>query len=65
MDAAGTVDVTVDGEGFKVACNPPDPRWDPRTFPTFREAWGSAGGIRLVSGRIKRDLTGGANAKRA
>lgn len=58
----GTVDVTIEGDGFLVACNPPDPARPDEWFPTFREAWGTAGGIRLVTGRTKRDLTGGANA---
>ena len=61
MTSAGTVDVTAEGDGFLVSCNPPEPQHPPERFPTFRQAWGSAGGIRLVTGRSKRDLTGGAN----
>lgn len=59
MGGPGTVDVTKDGDGFLVACNPPDPNREPEWCATFREAWGTAGGIRLVTGRTKRDLTGG------
>lgn len=61
MTDAGTVDVTADGGGFLVVCNPPDPKRTDQWFPTFREAWGTAGGIRLVTGRHKRDLTGSDN----
>jgi hypothetical protein len=60
---AETVDVTAHGDGFLVSCVPPDPKRPPERFATFREAWGCAGGIRLVTGRAKRDLTGGDSGK--
>lgn len=63
MDGPGTVDVTNSGDGFMVTCNPPDPKREPEWCATFYEAWGTAGGIRLVTGRTKRDLTEVADAK--
>lgn len=58
MDGRGTVDVRREKGGFRVSCDPPDPMRADEVFATMREAWGHAGGIKLVTGRIKRDLTG-------
>lgn len=58
MDGPGTVEVGKDGEGFRVTCCPPDPLHPVQRFAEFRRAWGHAGGIRVVTGRRKVDLTG-------
>lgn len=44
--------------GFRVSLEPPDPAHPDETFPDMRSAWGHAGGIKLVTGRPKVDLTG-------
>lgn len=54
----GTVEIRRDGDGYRVACVPPDPKREDEWFADLREARGTAGGIRLVTGRRKIDLTG-------
>lgn len=55
----GTVEIRPDGEGWLVRCEPPDPSRPDQWFSDLRHARGTAGGIRLVTGRRKVDLTGG------
>lgn len=43
--------------GFVVAIEPPDPEHPPQVFETFKRANGCAGGLRLVLGLRKVDLT--------
>ena len=60
----GVVEISEDGEaGFRVRLDPPDAAKPDQWFRTAKEARGHAGGIRLVTGRRKVDLTGGAHAK--
>lgn len=47
---------TPDGR-FSVGIEPPDPLRPPETFDSKREAWGAAGGLRLVHGLRKVDCT--------
>lgn len=54
----GTVEIRRDSDGYRVACVPPDPKREDEWFADLREARGTAGGIRLVTGRRKVDLTG-------
>ena len=56
---SGAVEIRTEGAGFVVVCVPPDPAHPPRSFSDKREAFGFAGGLRLVTGRRKVDLTGG------
>ena len=58
MADAGTVEIRRLGKGFAVNCVPPDPAYPPETFTDKRHAFGYAGGISLVTGRRKIDLTG-------
>ena len=44
--------------GCLVAVVPPDPAYPAEPYAEFRRAWGAAGGIRLVTGSPKVDLTG-------
>lgn len=46
-----------DGAGFVVGIEPPDPAYPPERFETFKRANGAAGGLRLVLGLRKVDLT--------
>lgn len=46
------------GAEFVVAVEPADPAHPPQTFLDKRKAWGAAGGLRLVLGLQKVDLTG-------
>jgi hypothetical protein len=48
------------GAGFVVAVEPPDPAHPPAEFADKRVALGAAGGLRLVTGWRKLDLTGAA-----
>lgn len=53
------IEIRRDGEaGFVVVVKPPDPAHPPETFDDLRRARGAAGGIRLVTGWRKVDLTG-------
>ena len=54
----GEVIIEQEGAGFRVRLDPPDPRHPDATYPCIRQARGAAGGVRLVTGRIKRDLSG-------
>ena len=55
----GIVEISGDGEaGFRVRLDPPDPAKPDQWFATAKEARGCAGGIRLVTGWRKVDLTG-------
>lgn len=55
----GVVEIRPDGDGYAVICVPPDPARPDQWFADPREARGTAGGFRLVTGRTKRDLTDG------
>ena len=50
--------LTKEGGGFRVAPDPPDERYPPRTFDTFKKANGAAGGMQLVTGWAKLDRSG-------
>ena len=56
--AKAVVTIRRDGAGFVVAVEPPDPAYPPAPYADIRRAWGAAGGIRLVTGWPKVDLTG-------
>lgn len=56
--SAGEVIIEREGAGFRVRTDPPDPRHPDATFDCIKRARGAAGGIRLVTGRLKRDLSG-------
>lgn len=47
-----------DGAGYVVAVEPADPAHPPQSFSDRRAAWGAAGGLRLVLGLPKVNLTG-------
>lgn len=53
-----TVTIKPDGDGFSVVLDPPDDRHPPQHFDDVRKARGMAGGLRLVLGARKIDLTG-------
>lgn len=55
----GTVEIRPERGGFAVVLVPPDPSRPDEWFADVREARGCAGGLRLVTGRRKVDLTGG------
>ncbi len=55
---SGVIMLTKEGGGFRVAPAPPDDRYPPRTFDTFKKANGAACGMRLVTGWTKIDRTG-------
>lgn len=55
---AGEVIIEREGAGFRVRTDPPHPRFPDEFFDCVKRARGAAGGIRLVTGRIKRDLSG-------
>ena len=64
MTGPGVVEMRPDGTGgFAVVCVPPDPAHPPQSFADRRDAWGRCGGIKLVTGRRKVDLTGGDDGK--
>lgn len=54
----GIVEISKEGAGFRVRLDPPDPAKPDQWFCDIREARGCAGGLRLVTGRRKVDLTG-------
>lgn len=54
----GEVLIEREGSGFRVRLLPPDPRHPDATYPCIKQARGAAGGVRLVTGRTKRDLSG-------
>lgn len=57
MDDPGVIEIARDGgAGFRVRLIPPDPKWPDEWFDDIRRARGSAGGLRLVTGRRKLDL---------
>ena len=57
MDA-GIVEISEGEAGFRVRLlDPPDPAKPDQWFATAKEARGCAGGIRMVTGRRKVDLT--------
>lgn len=55
---APVVTMRRNGPDYVVAIEPDDPAHPPQTFPEKRAAWGAAGGLRLVLGLQKIDLTG-------
>ncbi len=58
MIGPGVVEVRPVEGGYRVALVPPDPAWPDEVFECPKAARGAAGGIRLVTGRRKVDLTG-------
>lgn len=56
--SAGEVIIEREGAGFRVRLDPPDPLHPDATYPCIKQARGAAGGVRLVSRRVKRDLSG-------
>jgi hypothetical protein len=46
------------GPGFVVVVSPPDLAHPPQPFDTIKQAFGYAGGLRIVTGWRKSDLTG-------
>lgn len=52
------VEIRRDGAGFVVEVVPPDPAYPAERFDDVRRAFGAAGGIKLVTGWRKVDLTG-------
>ena len=59
--SSGDVILSRDGEAYIVSLDPPDPSGiheTERRFTDIREARGAMGGMRLVLGRRKVDLTG-------
>lgn len=55
--SVGVVEMREGDGGFVVSLIPPDPAYPDATFTDRREAWGHAGGIRLLTGREKVDRT--------
>lgn len=54
----GIVEISRDGAGFRVRLDPPVDGKPDQWFADLREARGCTGGLRLVTGRRKLDLTG-------
>jgi hypothetical protein len=50
--------VRLNSDGYTVAVEPADPSRPPQRFPDKRAAWGATGGLKLVLGIPKVDLTG-------
>lgn len=55
---------TEDGQ-YVVRVAPDHPAYPPQSFATHKAAYGAAGGMRLVTGWRRIDLTGEADGKRA
>jgi hypothetical protein len=58
MAAASIIAVRRNSDGYTVAVEPADPAHPAQCFPDMRAAWGAAGGLKLVLGIPKVDLTG-------
>ena len=56
---APAIHIRRDGAGFLVEVVPPNPAYPSERFDDVRRARGVAGGLRLVTGWRKVDLTGG------
>lgn len=58
MTDGPVIEVRRDEAGFVVAVVPADPGYPARHFCDQREAFGAAGGLRMVTGWKRVDLTG-------
>jgi len=58
MSDSGVIEIRRELSGYRVVLVPPDPTQPDQLFTDKREAFGCAGGIRMVTGRRKVDLTG-------
>lgn len=63
MTATPEIHIRREGAGFAVEVLPPHPAHPIRTFDSIRSAFGHAGGLRMVTGWRKVDLTGAHNPK--
>lgn len=55
--SASVIEIRRNGDGFEVAVVPSDPDHPPVHFDAKKDAFGHIGGVRLVTGWPKIDLT--------